>query len=171
MTPDLRFAKTDTGHEEIRTRTHRLNPKLRSLLVVVDGIKSAGELLQAAMALGSNRAALDTLIQDGFIAVAPAGSAVAPPAPASPAAVAPVADHAAPQVDPEKLRAAKVAMRQYIKLASGVMAAKSLHKLVDDVRSATDLAACLDRLCSEFEGNGFGEAAQNLRAQVDPLLG
>jgi hypothetical protein len=120
MTPDLRFAKTDKGHEEIRTRTHRLNPKLRSLLVVVDGIKSAGELLQAAMALGSDRAALDTLIQDGFIAVAPAGSAVAPPAPASPAAVAPVADHAAPQVDPEKLRAAKVAMRQYIKLASGV---------------------------------------------------
>lgn len=167
MTPDLRFVKTDKGHEEIRSRTHRLNPKLRSFLVVVDGIKSVGELLQATMTLGSDRTALDALIQDGFIAVAPAGSPVAP---ASPASAPPVADAAA-EIDPENLRVAKVAMRQYIKLAAGAMAAKSLHKLVDEVRGATDLAACLDRLCREFERNGFGEAAQNLCAQVNPLLG
>jgi hypothetical protein len=171
MTPDLRFVKTDKGHEEIRARTHRLTPKLRSLLVVVDGIKSVGELLQTATALGSDRTALDSLIQDGFIAVAPAGSPLAPAAPAFTAAAPQMADYAPAPIDPEKLRAAKFAMRQYIKLASGAMAAKPMNKLVDDARSATDVAACLDKLCHEFEGNGFDEAAQNLRAQVDPLLG
>lgn len=166
-TADLRFAKTDKGQEEIRTRAYRLNPKLRSLLVMVDGIKSVGELLKAATALGGGREALDALIQDGFIAAAPAGAPVAP----EPAAVAaPAVSQPAAPIGPAALSAAKTAMRQYVKLAAGALDSRALNKLVDDVRSAADLSACLDRLCRDFEGRGNGDAAQNLRAAVEPLL-
>lgn len=168
-TADLRFAKTDKGHEEIRTRAYRLNPKLRSLLVMVDGVKSVGELLKAATALGGGRDALDTLIQDGFIAAAPAGSPVAPEA-ATPAPAREV-DASPSSIDPAALSAAKTSMRQYIKVASGALESRALNKLVDNVRTAADLAACLDKLCRDFEARGNGAAAQNLRAQVDPLLG
>jgi len=165
MTPDLRFVKTEKGHEEIRTRAHRLSPKLRSLLVLVDGIKSVGELLAAATALGGGREALDALIQEGFVAAAPSGAPVAPePAMAVPADTPPPAmDHAA-------LGAVKLAMRQYIKLASGTLDGRALNKLVDGVRSMADIAGCLGTLCSDFEARGNGEAARNLCTRVEQLL-
>lgn len=61
------FDKSDKGREEIITRKHKLAPRLRSLLVLVDGKKTAGELLQQLAGLGLDQGSLDLLFEQQFI--------------------------------------------------------------------------------------------------------
>lgn len=61
------FDKSDKGREEIITRKYRLAPRLRSLLVLVDGKKTAGELLQQLAGLGLDQNSLDQLYEGQFI--------------------------------------------------------------------------------------------------------
>lgn len=46
------FTKTPDGHDEIQHRTRRLHPRLRSLLVVVDGKQSVKDLLKVLAPAG-----------------------------------------------------------------------------------------------------------------------
>jgi hypothetical protein len=59
------YEKTEKGTEEIQTRKNNLPQKLRSLLIVVDGIKTRGSLLDQFSTEGA-AAALDELEQKGF---------------------------------------------------------------------------------------------------------
>ncbi|MBI3228733.1 MAG: hypothetical protein HYZ45_00645 [Burkholderiales bacterium] len=61
------FDKSDKGREEIITRKYRLAPRLRSLLVLIDGKKTAGELLQQVAGLGLDKNSLDQLYEEQFI--------------------------------------------------------------------------------------------------------
>ncbi|WP_338844419.1 hypothetical protein V8J88_12275 [Massilia sp. W12] len=88
------FDKSDKGREEIVTRQHRLAPRLRSLLVLVDGRKNAAEILQQVAGLGLNQASLDELYEAGFIEPAAGASALPPPLPSP--SLAPQAQHIAP---------------------------------------------------------------------------
>src|SRR4249920_2779030 len=95
MNPNVRFTKTEKGQDEIRNRTHRLNPRLRQVLVLVDGSRPIGELVAAAASLGGDATVLESLVREGFIApidVSPASA----PAPARPAAPAGAPAAAAP---------------------------------------------------------------------------
>jgi len=77
------YRKTDKGHAEIETRTHRLLPRLRQALIVVDGRKSDDELAKLIL---DPKATLAALLADGFIEVLttvadrPAPAAVVAPA-------------------------------------------------------------------------------------------
>jgi hypothetical protein len=61
------FDKTDKGREEIITRQYRLAPRLRSLLVLIDGKKSTPELLQQVSGLGLDMQSLADLVDGEFI--------------------------------------------------------------------------------------------------------
>lgn len=62
------FDKTEKGREEISTRKYQLPPRLRTLLVLIDGKQSTGELLQKVGGLGLNEQSIVELQENGFIA-------------------------------------------------------------------------------------------------------
>jgi len=61
------YRKTAKGVAEIETRAHRLLPRLRSTLILVDGKKSDDELTR--LILAEPAATLASLLADGFIEV------------------------------------------------------------------------------------------------------
>jgi len=67
MGNDWILAKTVAGVEEIATRTRRVPPRLRTMLILVDGRRSVAELIDAAAGLGDVRQALETLHDEGFV--------------------------------------------------------------------------------------------------------
>jgi hypothetical protein len=64
------YVKTPAGQQEITARQLRLHPRLRSLLVLIDGRHRAGELLQTLSAIGVTEASLEELEKLGLIAAA-----------------------------------------------------------------------------------------------------
>jgi hypothetical protein len=82
------YRKTAKGQAEIDTRAHRLLPRLRQALILVDGRKTDAEL--AKLILAEPDATLATLLADGFIE-AVATVADAPPERKPEAAAAPAA--------------------------------------------------------------------------------
>jgi hypothetical protein len=59
------FDKTDKGREEIATRKYRLAPRLRTLLLLIDGRQSTGQLLQKIA--GLDEQSINELLDGGFI--------------------------------------------------------------------------------------------------------
>jgi hypothetical protein len=161
VNPHARFVKTDKGHDEIKNRTNRLEARSRQLLVMVDGGKAAGDLLQIAKGFGGGIELLSSLVKDGFVREAAEGEqpAAAAPAPASPAAAGPMTDE-----QRQKLYAAKAAMRSYIKMAA--VEIKALGKLVDEVKSPADVAPAMREIKAVFDANGFAEAFANLAKEI-----
>ena len=177
MNPNVRFTKTEKGQDEIRNRTHRLNPKLRQMLVLVDGSKPIGELVAAAASLGGDATVLELLVRDGFIA--PIDGPAPPPLRRRVQALRrqchPRTRRAAPAVaapdDPAKVSAAKMAMRSYIKLAAGMLEARALNKLVDGVHSTDEALRCFAALRQRLAGGDRAEALANLDAELAAILG
>ncbi len=61
------FDKTDKGREEIATRQYRLAPRLRSMLVLIDGKHDIDDLLKKVAGLGLDEHHLAELLDAGFI--------------------------------------------------------------------------------------------------------
>lgn len=61
------FDKTDKGREEIITRKYKLASRLRTLLVLIDGKQSSGDLLLKFTSLGLNQTNVEELEQHGYI--------------------------------------------------------------------------------------------------------
>jgi hypothetical protein len=79
------YRKTAKGVAEIETRAHRLAPRVRQMLILVDGRRSDADLRQL-IAPGADEA-LHALAADGFIELVGASAGPAPaPARAAPAA-------------------------------------------------------------------------------------
>jgi hypothetical protein len=95
--------KTAKGQAEIETRAHRLPPRLRSALILVDGKRSDDEL--AKLVLQDPEGTLKALLDGGFIeqhaVVAP------PPAPAPAAAPVPAPTTAAPSFEQTRREAVR----------------------------------------------------------------
>ena len=93
MDPASVFGKTGKGQEEIANRTYKLPPRMRALLIMIDGKSSIEELAARAASLGGIAPMLAELAAQGFIAdvrgQAQPASAAPGPAPASPAADGP----------------------------------------------------------------------------------
>lgn len=64
------LSKTAKGAEEIETRKYKLEQRLRTLLIVVNGKSTAGELLEKFAQMGDLTPRLEKLIADGFVAEA-----------------------------------------------------------------------------------------------------
>lgn len=70
------FDKTDKGREEIATRCHRLAPRLRTLLVLIDGKHDSTHLLEKVKGLGLDERGIAELLESGFIQELPEGTPV-----------------------------------------------------------------------------------------------
>jgi hypothetical protein len=95
---NLVYHKSAKGAEAIATRQHGLSPKLRSMLIMIDGKRGFEELVHLSQMLGDPEELLGQLLDHGFIepgatvhsshsthstAPAPLASAPAPLAPAA----------------------------------------------------------------------------------------
>jgi len=92
------FHKTEAGLDEIRTRAHKLDSRLRALLLVINGERRQSDLLAQVSGMGVGADAFDALREMGLIETeaaaeptaapvvetAPAVSEPPPPPPASP---------------------------------------------------------------------------------------
>lgn len=84
----LVYHKSAKGSEAIATRQHGLSPKLRSMLILIDGKRGFDEL--AKLSQGDTEQLLKQLLDQGFIeqvgtAAGPVGAAPAPASTATPA--------------------------------------------------------------------------------------
>ena len=61
------LTKTPKGVEEIDTRKYKLEPRLRSILIMVNGKLTGGELAQKLAQLGDVPAMLEQLLLQGFV--------------------------------------------------------------------------------------------------------
>lgn len=80
---NLVYHKTEKGSEAIAKRQHGLTPKVRSMLILVDGKRSFGELAKVGQVLGDTEQLLSQLIEQGFIEAAPAVAPAQAPAAAA----------------------------------------------------------------------------------------
>ncbi|MFJ2988292.1 hypothetical protein ACIPF8_10520 [Collimonas sp. NPDC087041] len=94
------FDKTELGRTEIATRSQAVGPRLRTLLLLVDGKTADDELLRKVAGLGLGQEHLDELLQGGLIQISSNSSTTVATAPAPPAAAATAAPKAAPAVAP-----------------------------------------------------------------------
>jgi hypothetical protein len=67
MSPDSILTKTDKGAEEIATRKHKLDPKLRTLLIMVNGAATAAQLAQKFAGIGDIQPLLAQLEKEGYV--------------------------------------------------------------------------------------------------------
>ena len=67
MNPESVLEKTTKGTEEIETRKHKLDAKLRPVLIAVNGKLKASELVSQFASVGDVGVLLDELVGQGFI--------------------------------------------------------------------------------------------------------
>jgi len=152
MNPESVLEKTTKGLEEIETRKHKLDPKLRPILISVNGKLKAGELTSQFAQLGDAGPLLDELLKQGFVRVVAGG------APASAGA------------DPAKLKRAVAEATRFLSEALGP-GADSLNQKIEAVKTLDELNAYLDSRRDPLElALGKPKAAQFWQ-KVGPLLG
>jgi len=61
------YRKTELGVAEVKDRAHKLNPRVRTMLILVDGVQSEAELMEGAAGIGAPRDFLEQLLAAGLI--------------------------------------------------------------------------------------------------------
>jgi hypothetical protein len=85
------YDKTARGREEIATRKYQVPPKLRTLLVMIDGRHTLGSLLKNFAALGLSEDHVEELLSQQYITLVSGGPEPVAPEPEAPAAPRPPA--------------------------------------------------------------------------------
>jgi hypothetical protein len=135
--------KTAKGMAEIETRAHKLPPRLRSALILVDGKRSDEELFK--MVLQDPDATLNALLAGGFIelqAVAepsPAPSRRAAP-PANPEPATPTRPVAAPSFDQTRREAVRALTDLVGPMAEAVALRMEKARSPEELRPLIELA-------------------------------
>jgi hypothetical protein len=118
------YRKTEKGLAEIETRAHRLAPRLRSALIMVDGKRNDDELRK--LILSDPDGALKSLLDEGYVEVI----SITPQRPAPPPPPAPEAGAAAAQAAAAGQRALddvrKKAIRMLMELVGPVAEAVAM---------------------------------------------
>lgn len=78
MADSTRYAKTDKGTEEIRSRGKNLRGRMRTMLILIDPSKTGGELRASAAQIGVEPDFLDTLLRDGYVSAVAGTESAAP---------------------------------------------------------------------------------------------
>lgn len=156
------YQKTAAGAEAIATRNAALTPKLRTMLIMVDGKRGWDDLAK----MGDVEQALPQLHQLGFIEPV-AGTGRAPSAAAAPAAAAPAGAPAAPAARPpfNLVEAKRFAVRRLTDLMGP--AAEDLCIRIENTRTAQEFAAALHRAEGLLRQFGSAQAAK-FSADMEP---
>lgn len=141
MDKHIVFSKTDQGREAMSTRPAGLGPRLRSLLIMVDGKRSVGELDKLLGSEGAAAPLLEQLIAQGWIesqtpSAPPVLTAVVD---ATPAAAAAPAGDALPFADARRL------VVRFVNDRLGPMG-ETLAMRVEGCKNAAELQAALPRV-------------------------
>jgi pyruvate/2-oxoglutarate dehydrogenase complex dihydrolipoamide acyltransferase (E2) component len=150
------LAKTAKGLDEIKSRTHGLAQKLRSILIMVDGTATAGDILARFGGIPDVEAALETLVGQGF--VEPKGAKAAAAAPGASAAPSKAPAAASPQTREQAMSA----LARYLIDNLGPDA-DDLTARLERARTGVEFVAAAER-CADMLGAIRGQAkAQSFR--------
>lgn len=130
--------KTSKGVEEIQTKKLKLSPRVRTVLILVDGKKTAGELIDMALQLGSPTDVLEEFRAKGLVEVK-SGPALPPTATVS----EPSEPRAAEIDEPARFRAAHKFMTDSVVNSLGIKAFFFTLKL-ERCATRNDLLRLLD---------------------------
>ena len=143
------LAKTAKGLEEVKSRTHGLAHKLRTMLIMVDGVATVGEILAKFGGVPEIGAALDTLARDGFVEVKGLkGGAATVPAAAAPVTASPAA--AGPATVPHTRGEALSALTRFLHDNLGPDADLVTGRL-EKAKTQAEFAAAVER-CADMLG-------------------
>jgi len=158
------YAKTAAGQDEVKNRKMKLHPKLRTMLILVDGSKPAFMLREEAHSLGADPDFLERL--EGLKLIGVVGGARGPAQEdASPPA------EAARQLNPvERFQAAQRFMNETAVNALGIKAFFFTLKL-ERCATVDDLRGLLEAYREAMSKASGPEEAEVLCARVAELLG
>ncbi|HRP75673.1 MAG TPA: hypothetical protein PKZ27_08745 [Rhodocyclaceae bacterium] len=163
MEPTTVYAKTEVGHEEISSRTRRLPARVRTMLIMVDGRRSVGELLNNSPVPAESHAHLETLVEGGFIApVGVVGGGVAPAATTAAVSVAPP-----PAGDLDEAK--RVVSRMLMEMIGPE--ADFFTGRVDDAGSMGELQIEAGKLRKMIDDSFSARKAEQFWEKVGPLFG
>lgn len=159
------LTKTPKGLEEVKSRTHGVPQKLRTLLIMVDGTSTVGDILGRFPGITEIETNLEALVAQGFLEAKGGASAAPPPSPPAPPQPA-AAALALPATSQEALRA--LARKLYDTMGP---AADMITGDIERARDAATFAAVMRRVGLMLEGmpasrvKGFRDLADALRAK------
>ena len=153
------LAKTAKGAEELKSRAHGLAQKLRSLLIMVDGASTAGDLLAKFGGIPEVEVGLQALVDQGFVEIG--GAPMAAPAPAAPAAAPAPPAGAAPQTRQQAMSALTRMLHDAIgpdadMLTGRLEKAKTRAEFIIAVERCTEMLAAL---AGKARAQAFGARA------------
>jgi hypothetical protein len=155
MAGTTRFAKTDKGLEEIRSRGKSLRGRMRTMLILIDPSKTEDELRASAAQIGVAPDFLETLTREGYVA-AVGGSASARTDPTAHASTSgEEARRAGSRDELVRFRAAKAFINETLVDALGVRAFLFTLKL-ERCSTRAELAALLpdyEKAIRKFRGD------------------
>lgn len=164
------FAKTPKGHDEIATKAGGLTPRVRRVLIFVDGKRSVDEL-RGMLQSDDLQHTLGMLEEEGYIELAgltdKAGQNVAlqAPLPSITAFRELAADH-----DPVDLQRARNFMSNTLKAFNGTLGASSLLDRIDEATGHAGLRALYDEwyhtIVMTREGRREAESLRSKLLQV-----
>jgi hypothetical protein len=155
MNPESVLEKTSKGVEEIETRKHKLDAKLRPILIAINGKLKASELASQFAALGDANALLDDLLKQGFVRA----SAGTPPTAAGGGAA-----------DPAKLKKAISEAARFISEALGP-GGDGINMKIESMKSLDELNAFLDSQRDMLDSALGQIKAAQFWQKIGPLLG
>jgi hypothetical protein len=175
--------KTTKGQDEIATRKHRLLPKYRSALILVDGRKSAIELRNTLSTLGDADEIITYLEKEGFVETLSMGGdtdagapTTAPGADVSVLAALPKATLIAPGIavgtPPASARTLDGAKRAAVKFLGDTFgpAADDMCVKVEQAKTVAALTPVLSRMRSTIENIEGKEKADRFWAIMSQHL-
>lgn len=155
------FRKTERGVAALKDRHLLADPKLRGLLIMVDGQRP----VEKYQALGDVPAMMQSLADQGLVELAGAAAPVA----AKPAPAATPAAPAAPRVSPAQLDMARKQAARML-LASVGPAGEAYCIKLEGARSAEELLTHLARAQALIANVKGEEAANRYGASIQALL-
>ena len=172
------YDKTVIGREEIATRKYQLNPRLRTLLVMIDGKQSAAEIMKKVTGLGLNEQNLQELLDLELIAVIAQTASATPETAPLPMLTEAVPDTGAEvqgdkvessMTDAERFQALYSFYNETIKSAIGLRG-YGLQLKVERAANIDDFRALRQAYVEAVQKAKGPEMARSLRDRLDQLL-
>ena len=156
------YRKSGAGAEALASRSAALTPRLRSLLILVDGKRRCDELAGLGQAFGDGEQLLAQLAELGFIEPLQAPAASGGPTGAGPAVAAAPA--------PAKVPLAQ-AQRQAVRKLNDLLgpAAEDLCLRIEATRNPQEFAAAIARAEGTLRQFASPQVAQQFAAEMESL--
>jgi hypothetical protein len=151
-------AKTAKGVDEVKSRAHGLPQKQRTILIMVDGVATVGDILAKFGGIPEIAAALDALARDGFVEVK--ATKGAPAAAAAVASTGPVP--AGPATQPQSRGEALSALTRFLHDNLGPDADLVTGNL-EKARTAAEFTAAAERCADMLDAVRGKQKAQTFR--------